>query len=90
MNELKRKGVVERKEGRIGYLVNSYSKPIKVNWNWTPTTKAILTDNRSPEKFDEPVRTAFDNPREYGSLLRSVGRNRQTVYDQNKIIFAKT
>ncbi len=89
LNELKRKGVVKRKEGRTGYLVNSYSKPMKIYWNWTPATKAVLTDNRPPETFDETVKIAFDNPRDYSALLRSARLTKQAIYGQTKNIFTK-
>ena len=70
--------------------MSEYSKAITFKgWTFRETDKGIYVDERTPEKYESIIQASFDNPREYGALLRSVGRNRQASYDQIKLIFEK-
>ncbi|MBA7689324.1 hypothetical protein ES703_97830 [subsurface metagenome] len=85
LKELEEKGIIKRSNA---YLSGTYSKAISFpGWTFRGKEKGIYKDERTPKTYDETVRIAFENPRDYGALLRSTGITRQASYDQTKRLF---
>ncbi len=86
IDELESKGIVQRKKGRTGYLVNNFSKSLSLKWDYETITRSIMNDGRTPDSYEEIIQTAFE-PRDYKSLLQSVGVERTTAIKQVKTIY---
>lgn len=60
------------------YVQDSFSKSIKLHWNFSNFDKAILDDGRAIETPEDTFRTIF-KPAEYRQLLTSSGVKRTTA-----------
>ncbi len=69
------KGIIERFDS---YKVKSFSKSIKINWDFRDPAKAILEDERAPDTLEDTVRIAY-NPEEFRELLIKAKMERTTA-----------
>jgi hypothetical protein len=82
--ELEERKIVKRSDS---YLVNKFSKAIKLNWDFKDSNQAILYDGRAIETFDTTVKLVFNNPRDFKKLLVSAGSERTTAVEAVKSIY---
>jgi hypothetical protein len=83
LGALTEKGIVRRSSS---YLVNSFSKPIQLNWKWQPSDKAILYDGRALESLEDACKTIL-KPSDLTTIMRKAGRSRQKVHEFVQSIF---
>lgn len=86
LDELDQKGIARRGKS---YQVGKFSKPIKLNWKFKDSGKAILFEGRSVDTFDKTVRLVY-KPAEFSQKLQAVGVKRTTAIEQVKTVFGST
>ncbi|MBA7550910.1 hypothetical protein ES705_43440 [subsurface metagenome] len=68
------------------YLVEQFSKNIEINWNFRNRDNAILSDNRSPDSFENTLKLSY-KPEELRGLLKKAGSEKSTTSEMIKRIY---
>jgi hypothetical protein len=80
---LEGKGIVRRSSS---YLVNSFSKPIHLNWQWHTQDKVVLYDGRALDSLEDACKAVL-RPSDLATIMCKAGRSRRKVNEYIQAVF---
>ena len=83
LKALQGQGIIKRYGS---YQVDSFSKSIKINWDFKDASQAILVDGRAPETLEDSITACFE-PGEFRELWIKAGSERTAAIKATKRIF---
>jgi len=86
LDRLSKLGIIKRFNS---YIIDNYSKNMRINWQWQDQNKAILIDDRAPESFTETIKAAYTQ-QEFKALLQKAGNSYDTAKHAAYRIFKQT
>jgi len=75
LDRLSKLGIIKRFNS---YIIDNYSKGIRINWQWQDQNQAILIDDRPLGDFTETIKAVYTQ-QEFKALLQKAGNNYDTA-----------
>ena len=73
-------------KGGKSYLVDRFSKSIRIDWDFKDSSNAILYDGRSLNTLEDTIKLSC-KPEEFKALLQRAGGKRTTIIEAIKKIY---